>query len=216
MRFLHTKRFVPKTCHVNSQNMLSSSIFLIFTAYEATFLLQHNFTRYCLYQQVSTGNNKFVLLKKTKCDDNNRNFHWLLTNFGQLLHWETLECMTDDYYTSTYYFVVLRKCDRNNQKQLWECSGLNKKDIRQTKSNRYLDYGEFDDYVTTKISWPGVAKWRRYDTRESVCSQGNLKISAQSHSCQFFSSSSQITRNILSISSCGMRNLRRWFIAYHS
>ena len=150
--------------------MLSSYIFLIFTAYEATFLLQHYLSGYCLYQLTSTGNNKFVLLKKTKCDDKNRNFRWLLTIFGQLLHWETLECMTDDYYSS-YYFVVLRKCDRNNQKQSWECVSLY---IRQRKSYRHLDYGEFHDYVTTKIAWPGAAKWRRYDTQESVRSQGNL------------------------------------------
>ena len=83
--------------------------------------------------------------------------------------------MTDDYYGSTYYFVVLRKCDRNNKKQSWECSGVNNMYIRQTKSYRHLDYGEFHDYVTIRLSRPDVAKWRRYDTQESVCSRGNLK-----------------------------------------
>ena len=83
--------------------------------------------------------------------------------------------MTDDYYTPPYYFVVLRKCGRNNQKQSWECVGVNNMYIRLTKSYRHLDYGEFDDFVTIKFLWPDVAKWRRYDTQKSVCSRNNLK-----------------------------------------
>ena len=155
--------------------LYSYIFFHCFTAYEATFLLQHNNNGNCLYQATSTDDFKFVRLSNMKCDEKNRNFRWLLTNFRQLLHWKTLECMTDDYYGTPYYFVVLKKCDRNYQKQSWECVGEKERYIRQTQSYRHLDYGEFHDYVTTKISWPGVAKWRRYDTQKSVCSQGNLK-----------------------------------------
>ena len=137
--------------------------------------MQHSLAGNCLYQATSTGNNKFILLSKDKCDEKKSNFSWMWTNFGQILHWETLECMTDDYYYGLlYHYVILKKCDRNNQKQGWECVGDKKRYIRQPSSYRYLEHGQYHDYVTTRISWHKVAQWRRYDTGEDVCSQGNL------------------------------------------
>lgn len=157
-----------------------------FTAYEATFLLQHDRTKHCLYQnpiQTTSGWLRFVVETYGECNKTNWNFRWLWTKFGQLLHWETLECMSDDYYsTSTrFYRVVLRKCRRYHQRQSWECAVNNKKYIRRwvylTNSYLYMYYyhGQFTDYVTTSFPWRGAAQWRRYDTQEDVCSQGNLK-----------------------------------------
>ena len=143
--------------------------------------MQHNLIGNCLYQATSTGNNKFVLLSKNKCDEKESNFSWMWTNFGQILHWETLECITDDYYGGLYYFVILKKCDRNNQKQGWKCVGDKKRYIRQPMSYRYLKYGQFYNYVTTRITWPGLAQWRRYDTEKDVCSQGNLRKQCSSN-----------------------------------
>ena len=154
--------------------------FYCFTAYEATFLVQHNLTGNCLYQATRAGF-KFILLSKPECDEKNSNFRWMWTNFGQILHWETLECMTDDYRGLLYHYVILKKCNRNNQKQGWECAGEKKGHIRQPSSYRYLEYGQYHDYVTTRISWLGVAQWRRYDTQKDVCSQGNLKKQCSSN-----------------------------------
>ena len=150
--------------------------FRCFTAYEATFLLQQVGTENCLYQetvQKLLGTLKFVFRSdQVKCDEKYKNLHWIRTNFRQLLHWETLECMTD-YYTFPYYYVVLKKCDRNNQKQSWECVGDKKRNIRNTNSFRKLYYGQYYDYVTTSSFW--LEKWTRHDTQKDVCSQSNYK-----------------------------------------
>lgn len=146
--------------------------------------MQHNLIGNCLYQE-TRASFKFILLSNRKCDEKNSNFRWLWTNFGQILHWETLECMTDDdYYGQPYNYVILKKCDSNNQKQGWECAGYKKRYIRQPMSNhshRYLEYGQYHDYVTTRASWHGIAQWRRYDTQKDVCSQGNLKKQCSSN-----------------------------------
>ena len=67
----------------------------------------------------------------------------------------------------------MKKCNRNNKKQSWQCVGNKKQNIMQTKSSRYMYYGQFSDYVTT-IRF-ATAEWTRYDTQKDVCSQGNLK-----------------------------------------
>ena len=85
--------------------------------------------------------------------------------------------MTDDYrVTNGNDYVVLKKCD-TNEKQSWECAGDDKKYIHrhEKQTRRYMDYGEFYDYVTVNKAWPSVAQWRRYGTQKDVCSQGNLK-----------------------------------------
>lgn len=162
--------------------------FHCFSAYEDTFLLQHQYyrTKKCLYQDIrltNIGIIKFVLRNIFgECNDKDGNFRWIWTKSGQILHWETLECMSVDYltifknyYAYTLYYVVLKKCD---QKQSWECTsdGQNKKYIRLLEnSNMYMDYGELNTYVTTRPLWHSTAQWRRYDTQKDVCSQGNFK-----------------------------------------
>ena len=43
-----------------------------------------------------------------------------------------------------------------------------------------MDYGK-DDYMTVKYLWSDTAEWTRYDTKNDVCSQGNLKNRVQNH-----------------------------------
>ena len=170
--------------------------FRCFTAYEATFLLQHDGTKNCLYQetrQTTDGTSvtpvKFVVRTYSQCNEISKNFRWLWTKFGQLLHWDTLECMSDDYrvYITnilSHNFVVLKKCYANNQKQQWKCGGYNKKYIQLLAKlylhDVYMDYGK-DDYMTVKYLWSDTAEWTRYDTKNDVCSQGNLKNRVQNH-----------------------------------
>ena len=157
-------------------------LFRCFTAYEATFFLQHDSTRQCLYQarrRLPTGDYlKFVVRSYGNCDRATSNFRWLWTKYGQLLHWETLECMSDDYYSRPFYYTVLKECGRNNEKQRWKCGGQNKKYIqlliKPYQNTLYLDYGH-DEYVTIRYARRGTAQWTRYNTQEDVCSQGNLK-----------------------------------------
>ena len=151
-----------------------------FTAYEATFFLQHDSRRQCLYQarRLATGGYlKFVVRSYGNCDGESSNFRWLWTKYGQLLHWETLECMSDDYPTRYYNYIVLKECGRNN-KQRWKCGEQNKKYIQLLinpyQDTVYLDYGH-DDFVTIRYARDYPAQWTRYGTQENVCSQGNCK-----------------------------------------
>ena len=158
-----------------------------FTAYEATFLLQQAGTEDCLYQaDKKMFNYMFKLVARSKygkCNEKSGNFRWLWTKFGQLLHWKTLECMSNEKWNSKIYCVALQKCERyhdHNSTQLWECAGSNIKYIRRWlvrhKKYAYIDYGRFNDYVTTKISWKGSALGMRYDnTQKDVCSQGKFE-----------------------------------------
>ena len=124
---------------------------------------------------------KFVVRTYGQCNETNRNFRWLWTKFGQLLHWNTLECMSDDlqdYIDYTRYnFVVLKECYRNNKKQQWKCGKFNKKYtlVNADRFDVYMDF-EVNDYVTTVTYWwSGTAQWTRYDTKNDVCSQGHFK-----------------------------------------
>ncbi|CAB4045051.1 Hypothetical predicted protein, partial [Paramuricea clavata] len=113
----------------------------------------------------------FVLAGET-CSYDNWDYRWIWTNFGQLLNWETLECMTDDYQYQYKYLVTMKKCDKNNQKQLWECVGNKKYNIKQTQSGRHMYYGEHLQYVTTKNTYSYYdKKWTRFGSEKHVCSQ---------------------------------------------
>ncbi|CAB4045930.1 Hypothetical predicted protein, partial [Paramuricea clavata] len=120
----------------------------------------HNFRKYCLKPY-----NTFVLAGDT-CSYDSWDYRWIWTNFGQLLNWKTLECMADDYYVpdDNKYFVTMTKCDRNSQRQLWECVHER---IKQTLSRRYLYYGEHYRYVTTKNKyWFSAPKWTRFGSKK--------------------------------------------------
>jgi hypothetical protein len=78
--------------------------------------------------------------------------------------------MTDDYRTN---YVLMKKCDRNNQKQLWKCVGDKKYNIVQLQSGRYM-YNGNNKYVTTKATSSDLTKWMRYTTKKDVCSQGEI------------------------------------------
>jgi hypothetical protein len=89
--------------------------------------------------------------------------------------------MTDDFTVTTdnihyTHYVRMKKCDRKNQKQLWECERKNSNElIRQTQSGRYMYHGEYYEYVTTRnIIWDVASQWARYDSgKKQICSQGN-------------------------------------------
>jgi hypothetical protein len=79
--------------------------------------------------------------------------------------------MTDDFY-STYHYVTMKKCNRTDQKQFWDCERKNNNElIRQTQSGRYMHYGEYGEYVTTRNISSDV--WARFGSGKQVCSQGN-------------------------------------------
>ena len=86
--------------------------------------------------------------------------------------------MTDDFISvKLLYYPVMKECDRNNQKQLWECVGDKKYDIIQSLSRRYIYYGEAGEvtqYVTTKNTQPSEnTTWQRFGSEKDVCSQGS-------------------------------------------
>ena len=145
------------------------------TAGEDYFLLQRVGLRHkrCLYQ-TSTKRGTFVFVSTT-CSYDNENSLWIWTNNGQLLNWKTLECMTDDLLFQQKHFVTMKKCDRHNRKQLWECVSHNNDYIKRTESGRYMYYGGYFDYVTTRDThWSVARKWMRRGSRNNVCSQGSL------------------------------------------
>ncbi len=80
--------------------------------------------------------------------------------------------MTDDFISQEkQYFPTMKKCDRNDEKQLWECVGEKKYKIKQKQSGRYLFYGErVDKYVTTTQMKATI--WTRLGSEKDVCSQG--------------------------------------------
>lgn len=157
---------------------LYNCFFHCFTAYEDSFLLHKNNYEFCLYQYPYNTKYTFVQVGAT-CSYDNLDYLWIWTNFGQLLNWATLECMTDDYHTrQNQHFVTTEKCDRNNQKQLWECVGNKKYKIKQTQSGRRMYYGEHSQYVTTKDTyWYNELKWMRFGSKKDVCSEGTVQFS---------------------------------------
>ena len=146
--------------------------FIFFTVDKAYFLVENNPHQVCLYCE-----EKFV--HASTCSHDNRQYYWIWTNNGQLLNWESLKCMTDDYVThDDTHFVVMKKCDRNNLKQSWKCeSHANNHYIKQILSDRYMFYGEYGGYVTTKhIHWSAAKLWARFDSTQDICSQGSLTL----------------------------------------
>ena len=151
---------------------MSLSFLNSFTAYEASFLVQNNNEKQCIYH----GKTTFVRRYST-CIKKTGNSRWMWTNYGQFLNWQTLECMTDDYYTPDIktHFATMTKCDRHDQKQLWECEGDKKYNIKQTQSGRTLYYGEYYNYLTTKdTTHTTPTTWTRLGSEKDVCSQGSL------------------------------------------
>ncbi|CAB3988118.1 Hypothetical predicted protein [Paramuricea clavata] len=142
------------------------------TSYEASFLVQNNLSKSCTYQKF-LDHTTFVLESSILCNDKNRDSRWIWTNFGQILNWETLECMTDDFIGGGRHYPTMKKCDKStDQKQLWECVGDKKYDIIQSLSRRYMYYGEVTQFVTTKNTQPSnKTKWKRFGSEKDVCSQ---------------------------------------------
>ena len=114
---------------------------------------------------------------KYSCNDHSESDRWIWTNFEQILNWKTLECMTDDYLSSGGdNFVTIKKCDPNDGLQRWICVGDTKYNIIQTQSGRYLNYGDFGNYVTTNKG--DSKKWTRRDTtgkQKDVCAKGSVQ-----------------------------------------
>ena len=136
--------------------------------------MQNNKEKRCIYQYPYSKKTTFVRRYST-CVEKNGNSSWMWTNYGQLLNWQTLECMRDDYITPDRYFPTMEKCDRNDKKQLWECVSDKKYNIKQIQSGRYLYYGEYSSYVTTKYTTYTTATiWTRFGSEKDVCSQGRL------------------------------------------
>ena len=165
-----TKTYILSPCK-STKNLL---LFHIFTAYEASFLVQNNVSKSCIYKKF-LEHSTFVLESSILCNDKNRDSRWIWTNFGQILNWETLECMTDDFTGGGRHYPTMKKCDKStDQKQLWECVGDKKYDIIQSLSRRYMYYGEVTQFVTTKNTQPSDnTKWQRFGSEKDVCSQGS-------------------------------------------
>ncbi|CAB3998225.1 Hypothetical predicted protein [Paramuricea clavata] len=70
------------------------------------------------------------------------------------------------------YLVTMKKCNRNNQRQLWKCVGER---IKQTQSGRYMYmykyYGEHYGHVRTRKYWRYASKWTHFGSKKDVCSQ---------------------------------------------
>ena len=122
----------------HSALVISFFFFHCVTAYEDSFLLEDYTVTNTVFTKTHTTRLSWRALHVVTIY--NWDYRWIWTNFEQLLNWQTLECMTDDYYQyyvpgNDKYFVTMKKCDRNNQKQLWECVGDR---IEQTWSGRYM------------------------------------------------------------------------------
>ena len=145
-----------------------------FIAKEAYFRIQNDPYEKCFYYGDING---IGFVRRGICYDNSK-YHWLWTNNEQLLNWESLKCMADDFVTPRdTHFVVMKKCDNSNLKQLWKCERINQNYHFELKqSHRYLYYGEYQNYVTTRhIDWfRERVRWTRYGSKQDVCSQGNL------------------------------------------
>jgi hypothetical protein len=168
--------------HICSQNLYRKKcaiwIYIFshcFTADEAYFRVQNYPSSTCLYYKDYNG---VDFVRKDECY-NNREYYWIWTNYGQLLNSKSLECMTDDHITkSGTHYVILKKCNKSNQKQAWGCETIhNETYIQPKQSDRYMYYGHNWNYVTTKsIHWLYALKLRRFYTPEDVCAQGSLIV----------------------------------------
>ena len=141
------------------------------TSDEAYFLIENYPHQICLYYEVY---NKTGFVYEGTCSYDNLKSYWIWTNNGRLLNWKSLKCMTDDYVTEQkMHFVVMKKCDKSNLKQLWKCERINQNNyIKSKQSDRYLRDGEHGDYVTAgHIHWDVAQTWRRYGSTQDVCSQ---------------------------------------------
>ncbi len=133
--------------------------------------MQNNNEKKCIEHIYPT-----IFPQTSTCDGKNGNLRWIWTNYGQLLNWQNLKCMRDDFNSrENLYFQKMKDCDRNDKKQLWECVGDKKYNIKQTQSGRYLYYGEYATYVTTKATTHMKATiWTRLGSEKDVCSQGEI------------------------------------------
>ncbi len=69
----------------------------------------------------------------------------------------------------------MKDCDRNDKKQLWECVGDKKYNIKRTQSSRYLQYGEYNLFVTINDTISTTpTTWKRLGSKKDVCSQGEI------------------------------------------
>ena len=106
-------------------------------AHEASFVLQHNPDGKCFHKDTKG----YVYRGVYTCDYEKQSFHWIYTKYQQLLHWETLKCMTDEYddYRNKH-LVVLKECDKDKQEQLWQCVDDKKNTIMKVNSSKYITY----------------------------------------------------------------------------
>ena len=162
----------PPVSHV-----IFKDFFCYLSAYEDSFRMQIQFTylRYCIKNIRNRKWNTTFVRTPRSCDDDTKSYRWIWTNFAQILNWETLGCMTDDYHSvGGDNFVTIKKCDPNDGLQRWICVGDEKYNIIQTQSGRYLNYGDFQNYVTTNKR--DSEKWTRRGTgtQKDVCAKGSI------------------------------------------
>jgi hypothetical protein len=145
-----------------------------FTADGVYFRVQNYPSSTCLYYREYNG---VDLVRKDECYNDGK-YYWIWTNYGQLLNLNSLECMTDDHVTKRgTHYVILKKCDKSNQKQVWICETHNENYMKLKQSDRYMYYGYNGNYVTTKrVHWQSALKLRRFGTTQDVCSQGSLIV----------------------------------------
>ncbi len=69
----------------------------------------------------------------------------------------------------------MKKCDRHNKQQSWECVSYDKYYIKQTESGRFMYFVERRRYVTAIYTHKSMARlWMRHGSGNNVCSQGSL------------------------------------------
>ncbi|XP_028410778.1 uncharacterized protein LOC114533460 [Dendronephthya gigantea] len=136
------------------------------TAYKSSFLIVSNLHSKCIYQRPYKY---YTFVRNDICNNNNSNYRWIWTSHGQLLNWATLECATDDFYSKEKnYHLIMKRCDRGNQKQLWKCVGEKKYDM-QSMTGRYIYYGYFTLMGKNQTQ---KTELKRFGSQNDVCSQG--------------------------------------------
>ena len=148
-----------------------SNELLVYATTEAYFLVQNYPNERCLNYK---DNNRVDFVRKGTCYDNSK-YYWIWTNNRQLLNRKSLKCMTDNHVTADkIHFIVMKKCDLSNTKQLWKCERIHGGNyIKTTQSDRFLRFGgKYQTFATAgHIHWQESQTWARYGSKQDVCSQ---------------------------------------------
>ncbi|XP_046864080.1 uncharacterized protein LOC124458003 isoform X2 [Xenia sp. Carnegie-2017] len=146
---------------------VKTDLLLYATDGQATFLMENNGV--CFHRS-KHGSNMFIT--GGQCSENDE-MHWIISKFGQIIHWKTLQCLSDTYHSWSWDItrsVLLDECVRTNKKQLWKCIERTYY-VENVNTQKYLTYEQSQEEVTTS-SWYYVhynGKWKPLHSNESIC-----------------------------------------------